>query len=232
LIQKKGTKFLADLVSKEPNFETDINSAIVNGFIKADKRFLKKQESCGSTVNVAIVTDSKVIVANAGDCRCVASIGKKAKAFSVDHKPSDPIERQRIEKAHHEVTTETILVKGKRIKMCRIDGMISVSRGIGDPDFKDEYDLPPEEQAISCIPDITEYPINSDLRFFVIACDGLWDVMSNEEVVDYIEERLKGASEPTEELANSICEQLVNDAVSKYSSTDNVTAVLVLFKRS
>lgn len=68
-------------------------------------------------------------------------------------------------------------MKGERIHTWRIDGITAVSRAIGDMDFKDCYDKPPEEQAITCVPDIKEEDLAPG-DFIILACDGLWDVRS------------------------------------------------------
>jgi len=152
--------------------------------------------------------------------------------------------KKRVLDAHHTVETETILVEGKRVSLNRVDGLIAVSRAIGDGDFKDG-DGAPETQAITCVPDVLEREVKAADQFVVLACDGLWDVMDNQEVVDFISHRLSPSSKVSkssksttstssststtlsDEVLNNIAEQLVNYAVTDKKSPDNVSAVIV-----
>jgi len=106
-----------------------------------------------------------------------------------------------------------------------------VSRAIGDGDFKDFEDAPPEKQAITCVPDVKERDINTKDEFVVVACDGLWDVMKNQEVVDFVYKQLyKDSKEPlSDERVTNAAQQLVNYAIKEKESPDNVTAVIVAF---
>merc|ERR1712087_333481 len=59
---------------------------------------------------------------------------------------------------------------------------IALSRAFGDFDFKSNPDLALEEQALTCVPEVTTYRRNTKDKLLVLACDGIWDVMSNDEV--------------------------------------------------
>ena len=109
---------------------------------------------------------------------------------------------------------------GKRVQVARVDDVIACSRSIGDSDFKDRIDLGPEQQALTCVPEITQTKMESG-EMLLLACDGLFDVMSNQEAVDYITNMLK-TNENLDEVANS----LANEAIEK-GSEDNVSVVLV-----
>ena len=84
----------------------------------------------GTTANVLMIADNKLICANAGDSRCVVGANKRAVALSEDHKPTGPIEKARIEAAGHTVSDEG-----------RIDGILNLSRGLGDANFKRNRNL-------------------------------------------------------------------------------------------
>ena len=70
---------------------------------------------------VALIRDKQIIVANAGDSRCILSRGGKAVELSFDHKPEDDIERNRIQAAGGKVTEEG-----------RVNGGLNMSRAIGN----------------------------------------------------------------------------------------------------
>ena len=66
----------------------------------------------------------KLVIANAGDSRCVLARGGKAIPLSFDHKPENEEERSRIEKA------------GSTIVEGRVDGNLNLSRSLGDLKYK------------------------------------------------------------------------------------------------
>ncbi|KTF93321.1 hypothetical protein cypCar_00004142 [Cyprinus carpio] len=134
----------------------------------------------GTTAVVALIRGKQLIVANAGDSRCVVSEKGKAVDMSYDHKPEDELELTRIKNAGGKVTMDG-----------RVNGGLNLSRAIGDHFYKRNKALPPEEQMISALPDVKVLTLNEDHEFMVIACDGIWNVMSSQEVVDFVNERLK-----------------------------------------
>jgi len=213
-------------------YATNKKESLIEGYKATDKKFLKKLEDCGSTAVCALITAEakKLFVANAGDSRCILSSGGKAVAISEDHKPGNSAEKKRIKEAEHSVETETILQDGKRIHLSRVDGQIAVSRAIGDGDYKDK-DGPPEKQAITCVPDVFERDLKPNDQFLVLACDGLWDVMDNQEVVDFISKLLSKVKVVSDEAVGAIVEQLVTHAVNHKGSPDNVTAVIVILPK-
>lgn len=73
----------------------------------------------------------------------------------------------------------------------RINGSLAVSRAFGDYEYKDHPLLPADQQLVSPEPDV--YIRKRDLEndeFMVVACDGIYDVMSNEELSDFVRDRL------------------------------------------
>jgi len=62
--------------------------------------------------------------------------------------------------------------------MGRVNGNLNLSRSIGDLEYKKNASLPPQEQAITCNPDITTYDIDQTVDFLVLACDGVWDMLT------------------------------------------------------
>ena len=62
----------------------------------------------------------------------------------------------------------------------RVNGNLNLSRAIGDLKYKGNQQLPPADQIITAQPDIVKMELTPADRFFVLACDGVWDVMSNQ----------------------------------------------------
>lgn len=133
---------------------------------------------------------------------------------TIDHKPGHLVERSRIEAAGGTIC-------GGRC--ARLDGNLAVSRGLGDFDFKGDRGRPAGEQKVSCVPDIYEVHNLQPGALLLLACDGLWDVMSSEEAACFVRGRLK--REPDLDIGE-IAAALVRTCL-KMNSSDNVTVLLV-----
>ncbi|KMZ71561.1 putative Protein phosphatase 2c [Zostera marina] len=168
----------------------------------------------GCTACVAIIKNNQLIVANAGDSRCVISRKGKAHNLSTDHKPEQEVERDRIVKA------------GGFVRGGRINGRLNLSRAIGDKDFKQNKLLPPEKQIITANPDIKIIDISEDDEFVVLACDGIWDCMTSQQLVDFVEEYIN-----IESRLSVICERVLSKCLAPSlffgQGTDNMTMILV-----
>ncbi|KAM0822529.1 hypothetical protein ACQ4PT_071440 [Festuca glaucescens] len=127
----------------------------------------------GSTTCMALIRGNQIIVGNVGDFRCVLSRNGQAIDLSTDHKPNDPGERARIEAAGG---TEELIVYDVLGRMAgigvgphRVDGIIAVSRALGDFQFKKNNRL-----KLTCNPDIRTEKITDDIDFLPISSDGIW----------------------------------------------------------
>ncbi|AQL05856.1 putative protein phosphatase 2C 21 [Zea mays] len=95
-----------------------------------------------------------------------------------DHKPELEAERERIQSA------------GSFILMGHVNGNLNLSRAIGDMKFKQNKFLPPDKQILTANPDINIVELCDDDEFIVLACDGIWDCMSSQQLVDFIREHI------------------------------------------
>lgn len=143
-------------------------------------------DSMGSTCVVAAVdfVAREVVVANVGDSRAMLIQKGKAVPLSEDHKPENPIERNRIKAAGGQVI---------KVGPChRVDGNLNLSRALGDFNLKSNDSLPPEQQKVSCFPDFMQAPfIGGNDELLVVACDGLFERLSNQELADMIWSRFR-----------------------------------------
>ncbi|KAG9455896.1 hypothetical protein H6P81_000404 [Aristolochia fimbriata] len=172
----------------------------------------------GSTACVAIIRNNQLIVANAGDSRCVISRKGQAYNLSRDHKPELEVERERILKA------------GGFIHAGRVNGSLNLARAIGDMEFKQNKFLPVEKQIVTANPDINIVDLCDDDEFIVLACDGIWDCMSSQQLVDFVNEYIN-----VEQNLSAVCERVLDRCLAPSTAggegCDNMTMVLVQFKK-
>jgi len=79
----------------------------------------------------------------------------------------------------------------KYYKFWQTIGNLNLSRSLGDLEYKQNKKLGAEEQMITAYPDVVNESLTSDINFIVIACDGIWDCMTNQECCDFIMERMR-----------------------------------------
>jgi len=174
--------------------------------------------SSGSTAVVALIRGNKLFVANAGDSRCIMSRRGKAIDLSVDHKPELDHERQRIQNA------------GGFVFAGRVNGSLNLTRAIGDMEFKYQPDLPPDKQIVTCCPDIRQVDLAPEDEFLVLACDGIWDVMTSQEVVDFVSQRLPSAKSLSP-LCGEILDHCLSPSTRQQEGCDNMSIIIVQLKK-
>ncbi|EED96724.1 hypothetical protein THAPSDRAFT_31637, partial [Thalassiosira pseudonana CCMP1335] len=192
----------------------------------------------GTTAIIVLLTPHFVMCANLGDSRsilhCEPSDENNVNTTNVvclsrDHKPNDLSEKKRVEKA------------GGVVLGGMIEGRLAVSRGLGDFAFKHTDSLvfavdqhldkhpdsfvQPQDQMVSSVPEVTI--VERDIRrhrFLVIACDGIWDVTSNEKCAQL----LSDVFDDGEGNVGLVCEELLDTCYTK-GSLDNMTVILLKF---
>lgn len=106
----------------------------------------------------------------------------------------------------------------------RVNGSLAVSRALGDFEYKQVEGKGPCEQLVSPEPEITVQERDGEKdEFLVLACDGIWDVLNNNELCDYIRYMLT-----VEEDVEQICSSIIDICLHK-GSKDNMSVVLVVF---
>jgi len=162
----------------------------------------------GSTAITCLIRGNSIMIANVGDSRAVASISGRAVALSVDHKPNLPTERARIQNAGGTVTS--------MMGCHRVMGMLAMSRALGDVMI---------ERYLSVDPDLAEQQLE-DRDFVVMASDGLWDVLSNQEVIHLVAmEATKSGWSP--DALTAIANKLCMEAFRR-GSMDNITVAIIM----
>ncbi|KAI3894961.1 hypothetical protein MKW92_050458 [Papaver armeniacum] len=218
--------------SFKDNWEHQWEKAFTNCFIKVDAEVGGSingsgepvaPETVGSTAVVSVVCSSHIIVANCGDSRAVLCRGKSPVPLSEDHKPNREDEYARIEAAGGKV----IQWNGHRVF-----GVLAMSRSIGDRYLKPWIIPDPEVKFV---------PRTKEDECLILASDGLWDVLTNEEVCDVARRRIllwhkKNGVTPLPErgigvdpAAQAAAECLSKLAIQK-GSKDNISVVIVDLK--
>ncbi|CAM0953489.1 unnamed protein product [Alopecurus aequalis] len=191
---------------KHPEFMSDTKLAISETYKKTDSEFLESEINThrddGSTASTAVMVGNHLYVANVGDSRAVISKSGKAIALSDDHKPNRSDERKRIESAGG-----IVMWAGT----WRVGGVLAMSRAFGNRLLK---------QFVVAEPEIQEQEIDDELEFLILASDGLWDVVPNEDAVSVVK---------MEEDPEAAARKLTETAFGR-GSGDNITCVVVKFQ--
>lgn len=193
----------------------DVRDVLNDSFVYADKHINSQLEgNSGCTAAVGILRwevpdnlPSELIdlyqhkrmlyTANVGDTRIVLFRNGHSVRLTYDHKASDSIEMQRVEQA------------GGLIMKSRVNGMLAVTRSLGDKFF---------DSLVVGNPFTTSVEITTDDRFLILACDGLWDVIDDQEACEMIKDM-----DNSDEAAKTLVRHALENG-----TTDNVT-VMVIF---
>ena len=201
-----------------------------------DEKGLIKDPS-GSCGIMALIQKNKLIIANVGDSRLVLFKNNSIFFSTEDHKPGSPSEKIRIEKGGGMVYQTPSLIpltqNGKEIEppWRVLPGRLSVSRTFGDVEAKNE-NLGGMKNVVVALPDITEIELDEDFNFIVLGCDGIFDVLSNEEILECVKIVLKEKkitdlnNANISELCGYIADMIIKSSLAK-DSYDNVSCVVV-----
>jgi len=238
-------------------FPDNIPEAIKLGFQKAEKDFInnyalndKKEiiDRSGSCAVIILIIDKKAYIANVGDSRCLLSMenGKKFIEVTKDHKPNSPNEVKRIKKYGGNIyQSETVInnvsnpnINGKiLIGPYRVlPGRLSVSRTVGDVEAKFEK-FGGNPNVIIPDPEIFFYDLNrNDIDFFILGCDGIYDQISSNEVLEcawmVLNEKENLIVKQCKDIHNQsglIVDLIMKSALAR-KSFDNVTCLFVALK--
>jgi len=138
--------------------------------------------------------------------------------LSSDHKPTVDSEKARIE------------ANGGKVSHGRINGNLAVSRGFGDLPYKNTETL--GEKLVTAEPEVRVFEITPNTSFILLACDGLWDTVSNQQAHDFVKGKLNEISEPLSPENKElylICVELIKLAYDQ-NSGDNISCILILLE--
>lgn len=189
--------------SNPHKWEEEPQAALEWGFKQLDYNWLmlatKNNWDDGTTAVTSLIHQGVLYVANVGDSRAVLSHQGKAVDMSHDHKPIREDEKARIEKL------------GGRIihyGTWRVEGVLAVTRAIGDRRLK---------KYVSAVPEIKTRSIKDGDEYLILASDGVWDVLSSQAAVDVV-----CSAKDVHEAARRLTE-----TAYKRGSMDNITSLVI-----
>lgn len=191
----------------------DAAAAFTEAYADVDEQLrIRRALAVGATAVTAYIDAASrtLVVANAGDSRAViADSAGNAERLSVDHRACAPSERARVRAA------------GGFVCSGRVNGCLAVSRALGDHCMK---------SVVVCTPATNSVPLERRHRFLILACDGLWDVIDDNEAVTFVSALLDDRTAPVTPSPRALAAALVRRALEA-GSTDNISVIVVIFDR-
>ena len=249
---------LHQFIVKQTSFPSDPVTAIRDGFAEAESFFLEIVENAadeamkeagetnfegfvdnsGSWAVVILIIDRTVYMANVGDSRTIMSAngGRNAYSLSKDHKPNEEGEAFRILNNGGKIyQTQTMVPKldgsGNECILGPhrvFPGRLSVSRSFGDIEAK----LPKyggNMKVIVADPEIRVFEITDNLDFIILAWDGIYDKLSNKEILQIVWEGVidSKSKDPHQQWGIAV-DRILKTSVAK-KTMDNITVVFIAF---
>ena len=220
LVAEESARSLLSYILKSGNWDggactpDEVKAAIVAGCLEFDDALSSssriRKDHSGCTLCGVLLSPTMMFQVNCGDSRSLIVRRRKILSSSNDHKPTVPSERRRI------------IAGGGRVVNQRVNGNLAVSRGLGDFDFKHNTKLAPQDQLVSPLPDVFMFPRDARDEYIVIACDGVFDVLRDFEVVDAVTTQVKTG----ETDMGHIAKHLVQTSFDR-GSRDNISCMVV-----
>uniref|UniRef100_A0A804R1K7 protein-serine/threonine phosphatase n=1 Tax=Zea mays TaxID=4577 RepID=A0A804R1K7_MAIZE len=217
---KDAAHFVCDnlprMIVEDSDFPLQLEKVVRRSFMQIDCQFaetcsLHRASSSGTTALTAMVFGRSLLVANAGDCRAVLSRCGTAVEMSMDHRPCSLSEKLRVESL------------GGYVDDGYLNGLLGVTRALGDWHLEGMKGAGETGGPLSADPELKMTTLTKDDEFLIIGSDGIWDVFSNQNSVDFARKRLQEHND-----VKLCCREIVEEAIRR-GATDNLTAVLVSF---
>ncbi|CAO2152487.1 unnamed protein product [Urochloa humidicola] len=222
--QRLGENVVSAVLAAEANTHSEapsageehdaVSAAIKAAYLATDSELLAQQQdaSGGACATTALVKNGDLYVAHVGDCRAVLGRdGGAAAALTADHTCASDVERERIERGGGYVSRS-----GSGV--WRVQGSLAVSRSFGDAGLK---------RWVLAEPEVSKVPLAAGCEFLVVASDGLWDKVSNQEAVDIVSRSRNAVA--AADVGRS-CAELV-ELARRRGSRDDVTVIVVDLER-
>ncbi|XP_021860159.1 probable protein phosphatase 2C 27 isoform X1 [Spinacia oleracea] len=207
---------LPRVIVEDADFPVELEKVVTRSFIKTDTAFARScpvgsSLSSGTTAITAMIFGRSLLVANAGDSRAVLCRRGMALEMSKDHRPCCRNELARVESL------------GGYVEYGYLNGQLGVTRALGDWHLEGMKHIDKKGGPLSAEPELKLVTLTKEDEFLIIGCDGIWDVFSNQNVVDFVRKRLQ-----THNDVKLCCKEVVEEAI-KRDAMDNLTVVIVSF---
>lgn len=211
---------LAELSGHNSGAGTDVPAALTTTFRKIDSQLaMLGAWNSGCTATVAVTHQQgasfNVHVANVGDSRAVlVDSAGMSRRVSTDHRACDAAE------------TERVVAEGGIVRHGRVGGQLSVSRSLGDHHLKGS--------GVSCVPDVCSFSLVGEAAALVIASDGLWDALSDEDVGMVVkscieEAQGRGSKHAVAQYLRENVSRILVQSAKERGSRDNILVLTVFF---
>ena len=191
---------LPQLIKNNLNDLCPVELAFKKSFEKVDQELkFFDSEYIGTTATIILFKDNKIYCANVGDSKAYILYDNTYKQISSDHKCSVEEEAERIKKC------------GGKISKNRVMGQLILTRTLGD--------LYVKQFGVINTPDISVIDISTNLKYVILASDGVWDVIDLDTLIN-----MSKAGKPVGEF----CSDIVKLSISK-GTKDNVSCIVISF---
>lgn len=176
----------------------------------------------GSTGVAVVASGESVVVANLGDSRAIFIKQDEVKFATNDHTVASKEERARVLKAKGTIRKGMIVTTEFRQNGWG-QKHLAMTRAFGDFGFKSKRRLSSKGPVLLSEPEVSSIESLDTYDFFVVASDGLWSVMSNDDVAEFVKQGLSG---PDCNVA-SCCRDLFKECLHVRKTKDNLTIIIV-----
>ena len=256
---------LLNYIIEDKNFPIDVKLSLQLSLEKAENEFNKqyqnlkldniknlndKTDFSGSCALICLIVDNKIYLCNVGDSRAIMSLenGSKIRPLTIDHKPNNPKEYERIiknggkvyidnDEPIRDVNNLKFINNEKEFDNYVNDDVIyriypsdlSVSRTIGDPKVKLK-NLGGFNNQIIFNPEIFTFDISNSCDFIILGCDGIFDNLKNNEIIDCAWFAIQNTDKERKNDINlvtlDICNMVIKNAMDKMSG-DNLSVIVI-----
>lgn len=207
--QELPKEFLASFGTE--NYASSIQKSFLSLDEKLTAKLMAEHGTDGTTAVIAFIVDTTLYVANIGDSEAV--LGK----LNPIDASIDAIELSQVHKPRKNNEAERIRNLGGKVLFGRVDGELAVSRAFGDIMYKK-----PAAKANFVVADpfVNKIQLDRSCKYLILACDGLWDVMTHEEAMKFIDDCFSDGK-----TIQECAVEIVENALAKGSS-DNISVVI------
>jgi serine/threonine protein phosphatase PrpC len=218
-----------ELFDNQENFYTYIERVLIEAIKEVDNMFFEEYSNyslgSGCTGVIVLIIGDRVVCANIGDSRAILSRNKTPLCLSKDHKPETVEEKERIQAA------------GGTVEYNRVNGELATSRSFGDFKFKLAacMDQKMWDDIVTSKPEIRVHTIDyTQDEFIIIGCDGLYDNLSNQEIIDFVHDNISSmeiAHQDSQKVVQDLVQYSIKVNMEKTERCDNISAILIPLTR-